>query len=259
MINREESSVQAVSRSLSILEELAKEQKGCGVTQLANLTGLHKSTVHRLLSTLMSRGYVLKDAHNDKYCLGMKILYLGSSILDRMDVRLVAKPYIEALSNKVKEVVHLAILDDNEAVYIDKVESPENTIRMYSQIGKRVALHCTAVGKILLAWLPEDQSEAILKSKEMIPYTQNTITSIEKMMEHLEKVRHKGYATDNVEHEDGVRCVAAPIFNMNHNVIAAISISVPIFKVTEDRIPVIINEILNTAGEISYKMGYLKK
>ncbi|MGE5632594.1 MAG: IclR family transcriptional regulator [Caulobacteraceae bacterium] len=259
MINREESSVQAVSRSLSILEELAKEQKGCGVTQLATATGLHKSTVHRLLSTLMSKGYVSKDTNTDRYCLGMKILYLGSSILDRMDVRLVAKPYIEALSYKVKEVVHLAILDDTEAVYIDKVESPENTIRMYSQIGKRAALHCTGVGKIFLAWMPESQSEAILKSKEMRAYTPNTITNIEDMKKHLEQIRNNGYAIDNIEHEDGVRCVAAPIFDMHHNVIAAISISGPIFKVTEDRVQALVDDILNTAGEISYHMGYLKK
>lgn len=257
MNNREESSVQAVSRALSILEELAKEQKGCGVTQLAHLTDLHKSTVHRLLSTLMARGYISKDANSDRYCLGMKILYLGSSILDRMDVRLVAKPYIETLSQKVKEVVHLAILDNTEVVYIDKVESPENTIRMYSQIGKRAPVHCTGVGKVFLAWMPESESEAILRSVDMRAYTQNTITNIEDMKRHLEEIRKKGYAMDEIEHEDGVRCVAAPIFDMHRNVIAAISISGPIFKVTENRVPELVSDILSIAGQISYHMGYI--
>jgi DNA-binding IclR family transcriptional regulator len=259
MSNHEEYSVQAVHRSLSILEELAKLKKGCGVTQLARQTGLHKSTVHRLLGTLMSKGYVLKDIDNDNYCLGMKLLYLSSSILDRMDVRNVAKPYIEALSNKVKEVVHLAILDDNEAVYIDKVENTETTIRMYSQVGRRVSLHCTGVGKVLLAWMPEAQLEAMLKSLKMYAYTPNTITNIQKLKKELDKVKENGYALDNVEHEDGIRCVAAPIFDMNHNVIASISISVPTFKTTETRIPVLIDEILNTADEISYHMGFCKK
>lgn len=259
MSNHEGTSVQAVHRSLTILEELAKFQKGCGVTQLAQQTKLHKSTVHRLLATLMSKGYVLKNIEDDKYCLGMKILYLSGSILDRMDVRIVAKPYIESLSHRVKEIVHLAILDDNEAVYIDKVENTENTIRMYSKIGKRVSLHCTGVGKVLLAWMPEGQSEVVLKSLKMQAYTPNTITSIQKLKKELIKVKENGYALDNVEHEDGVRCVAAPIFDMNCNVIASISISVPTFKITETLIPILIDEILNTAEEISYHMGFYKK
>lgn len=258
MANKYDNSVQAVDRAFLILEELAKEKNGCGVTQLSNLTGLHKSTVHRLLTTLMINDYVSKDTERDKYSLGMKILFLASSILDRIDVRTVARPYIEALSKATKEVVHLAILDNGEAVYIDKVENPDKSIRMYSQIGKRVPLHCTAVGKILLAWLSEEEAESILKLKGMKPCTKNTITNIDIMLEHLKQIRKMGYALDEIEHEEEIRCIAAPIFNIKGKVAAAISISGPILHITKKRIPELEKQITKTAETISYQLGHIK-
>lgn len=258
MIGTNDSPVQSLDRAIQILEELALHRDGCGVTSLANLTGLHKSTVHRLLNALMSKGYVSKNNENDKYSLGMKILYLSSALLDRMDIRTVAKPFLEQLCRDTDEVVHLSILDGREAVYIDKVESPNKSIRMYSQIGKRVPLHCTGVGKILLAWLPENEVEYILGVKGMKAYTKNTITSIAEMKKHLAEIRDKGYAFDEIEHEEEIRCVAAPIFNMNGKVVASVSISGPVMYVTLDRMPKLTEEVLKTAKSISYQLGYFK-
>ncbi len=258
MIGNKDSPVQSLDRAIQILEELALHRDGCGVTSLAALTGLHKSTVHRLLNALMARGYVSKNIENDKYSLGMKVLYLGSAILDRMDVRTVAKPFLEQLCRDTDEVVHLSTIDGTEAVYIDKVESPNKNIRMYSQIGKRVPLHCTGVGKVLLAWLPDSEVEYILGVKGMEPYTQNTITSIEGLKKHLAEIRKNGYAFDELEHEEGIRCVAAPIFNMNGKVVASVSISGPIMYVTLDRMPKLTEEVLKTAKNISYQLGYFK-
>ncbi len=255
----ENQTVQSIDRAMMLLEELARHVDGCGVTHLSKLTGLHKSTVHRLLYTLMTKEYVMKDSETDKYYLGMKILYLGSSILDRLDVRKIAKPFAEELCHNSDEVVHLSILDNGEAVYIDKFESPNKSIRMYSQIGKRVPLHCTGVGKVLMAWLPEKEIEYILNSKGMKAFTKNTITDIKIMKKHLEEIKNKGYATDEIEHEEGIRCVAAPIFDLRGKVVAAISVSGPVLHVTKERMPELIEEVLKTSRAISHQLGYNKK
>jgi DNA-binding IclR family transcriptional regulator len=251
--------VQSVDRAITILETLAKDKDGCRVTELASATGLHKSTVHRLLSTLMSRGYVEKCLGSENYKLGIRILLLGSSILDRMDLRNIAKPYIQELSNRTKEVVHLSILDDGEAVYIDKVESSDHSIRMYSQIGKRGPLHCTAVGKVLLADLRDSEVERIIGQKGMRKYTKSSIDNLNQLKEELSLIRERGYAFDEMEHEEGIRCVAAPIYDQSGKVIAAVSLSGPIIHVTHYRMPELTEQVLETAEEISYQLGYIKK
>jgi len=258
MVNNKQTTVQALDRMIQILEELALHRDGCGITMLSNLTGLHKSTVHRILNTLMSRGYISKNNENGKYSLGVRILYLSSAILDRMDVRTVARPFLERLCRDTDEVVHLSTLDGTEAVYIDKVESPNKSVRMYSQIGKRVPLHCTGVGKILLAWLPEKEVEYILSIKGMDAYTKNTITNMEDMKKHLAEIRKNGYAVDELEHEEEIRCVAAPIFDISGKVIASVSVSGTIMHITPDRMPKLTEEVLKTAKDISYQLGYFK-
>jgi IclR family transcriptional regulator, KDG regulon repressor len=260
MEERNDNLVQSVDRAIAIMEVLAEEVEGCGVTLISKATGLHKSTVHRLLGTLMSKGYVEQDIDNDNYKLGTKILYLASSVLDRMDIRSVSKPYIRELSEDTKEVVHLSILDGNEAVYIDKVESTRgNSVRMHSQIGKRVPLYCTAAGKILLSWETDEKVRQLLKGTEFIKYMPNTIDNIEDFVSELDKVRRQGYAMDNIEHEEGIRCMAAPVYDRKGKVAAAVSISGPIFYITEERVPVLKDKMLRTCKHISYQLGFIKK
>lgn len=251
--------VQSVDRTITILEELAKFKNGCGVTTLANRIGLHKSTTHRLLTTLMHRGYVKKDWDTDNYKLGTKLLLLASAILDSLDLRLIARPYIQELSNRTSEVVHLAILDGEEAVYIDKVESGRNqSIRMYSQIGKRVPLHCTGVGKVLLSSMDFERVKTIVKESDMIKYTSNTIDNYKDLEVELRRIREQGHGFDEIEHEEGIRCIAAPILDRYGNVIASISIAGPTIYVTKERLPELIDEISKTAKDISYQLGYDK-
>jgi DNA-binding IclR family transcriptional regulator len=252
-----ENSVQSVDRALDIMEYLSEKKKACGVTEISNAVGLHKSTVHRLLNTLMNRGYVEKDIDSDNYMVGKRVLMLGSSVLDRMDVRTMARPYIRRLSERTNEVVHLSILDGDEAVYIDKVESlKQSSVRMNSQIGKRVPLYCTAVGKILLSSMKEEQVADLLKGKDMHKFTNNTIDSVDGYIKELEKVRKVGYSTDEMEHEEGIRCIAAPIYDRKGKITASVSISGPIFHMTEERMPEIKSELLKTAEEISEQMGF---
>jgi len=256
MSNLDKNFVQSVDKSITILEALSKEKTGLGVTELSNYTGFPKTTVFRLLFTLMSRGYVEKDIKNDKYLLGIKILQLGSAILNRLEIRTVARPYINELAKKTKEVVHLAILDEGEAVYIDKEESPEHSVRMFSQIGLRGPIHCTGVGKILLSGLSDVEVEKIIEKKGLKRYTKNSITDLQKLKDELLMIRKNGYCFDEMEHEEGIRCVAVPIFDRTDHVIAAISLSGPIFFVTQDRMPELTEEIIRTAKEISRQLGY---
>lgn len=259
MEEKSDNLVQSVDRAIAILEFLAEENKGCGITIISKATGLHKSTVHRLLGTLMNKGYVEKDIENDNYRLGTKILYLASSVLDRMDIRNVSRPYITELSEQTKEVVHLSILDGDEAVYIDKVESSRpNSVRMHSQIGKRVPLYCTAVGKALLSKFGDEKVKELIGKNKFIKFMPNTIDNVEDFIKALEKVNELGYAMDDMEHEEGIRCIAAPIYNRKGMVVAAVSLSGPMFYITEERLPQLREKILKTSEDISYQLGYTK-
>ena len=252
-----EGAVQSVDRSLMILEELARHKKGCGVTALANAMGLHKSTTHRLLTSLLNRGYVKQDLETNNYCLGTKLLFLAGALLESMDLRHIARPYIQDLANKTQEIVHLAVLDGEEAVYIDKVESIRaNAIRIYSQIGKRVPLHSTGVGKVLLCDMDFDKVKTLLKEEDMTRYTFNTITNYKDFEIELKKIKAQGYGFDEIEHEEGIRCVAAPIYDRNGKVIASISIAGPIIYVTEERVPELVKLITQTTQMISYQLGH---
>lgn len=259
MEEKSDNLVQSVDRAIDILEFLSEEKRGCGITMISKATGLHKSTVHRLLATLMNKGYVEKDVENDNYRLGTKILYLASSVLDRMDIRNVSKPYITELSEQTKEVVHLSILDGDEAVYIDKVESTRlNSVRMHSQIGKRVPLYCTAVGKALLCKYEDGKVIELIGKNEFIKFMPNTIDNVEDFINELRKVNEQGYAMDDMEHEEGIRCIAAPIYDRKGKVVAAVSLSGPIFYITEERLPQLEEKILKTSEEISYQLGFIK-
>lgn len=252
-----EGAVQSVDRSLIILEELARHKNGCGVTTLANILGLHKSTTHRLLMSLLNRGYVKQDLETNNYCLGTKILLLAGSLLESMDLRNIARPYIQDLANRTQEIVHLAVLDGEEAVYIDKVESLRaNTIRIYSQIGKRVPLHCTGVGKVLLCDMDFNRVKALVKEDDMTYYTPNTITNHKDFEAELKKIKAQGYGFDEIEHEEGIRCVAAPIYDRYGKVIASISIAGPTIYITKERVPELVQQITETTKMISYQLGH---
>ncbi len=239
---------------MSILEALAG-RKSCGVTRLAQITGLHKSTVHRLIGTLQSKGYIDKDPESDNYKLGMKILLLGSAILEGLDLRTAARISLQQLSNYVKETVHLSILDDFEAVYIDKVDSPDSSIKLNSQIGKRVPLHCTAVGKVLLLSFDQEKIKEFAEKKKLKRFTKNTITTVPELMAELASISENGYAVDNVEFEEGIRCVAAPIYDHTGNIVASISISGPTINVTTKKLPHLIEVLVAHSQEISYQLG----
>jgi DNA-binding IclR family transcriptional regulator len=200
------------------------------LSAIARNVGLAKSSTHRLLQTLLLNGYVKQDIHNnDNYFPSLKLLTLSSNLMRYADLNAVARPHLQFLAKITDETVHLVLLDQNRAVYVEKVESP-NPIRMYSQIGSRAPLHCTGVGKAILAFLPEERWDAEL-SDGLARYTDNTLTDPDQLRENLQQIRVQGYAIDNEEHEKYVRCIAVPLFAHTGQVVGAVSIAAVSYRV----------------------------
>ncbi|NLK98412.1 MAG: IclR family transcriptional regulator [Epulopiscium sp.] len=247
--------VQSVDRTLSILEVLSDYEDGLGLAELSMKLDLHKSTVHRLLSTLIIKGYVEQDAITNKYKITLKLFELGSKRIANMDILEIAKPYLKELMEKTNEVVHLVIRENTDIIYIDKVES-ETTIRMHSRIGRRSPMYCTAVGKAMMAWLHEKEVEDIWNKSDIQQYTSFTITNLEDMKNELNLIKQKGFAMDEQENELEVRCIGAPIFDYTGKPCAAISISGPITRMTDGKIERFSKWLIHYAAEISKKLGY---
>lgn len=252
---RGESKVNSVDRALVILEYLGTQTKEIGVRELGQAIGLSKSSVHRILQTLRARGFVKWNPDNARYSLGMRAFEVGCGILRSMEAHTVAKPHLEQLVNALGETAFLGVLDDTELVYIDKIDG-RRSVRMYADIGARRPLHCTGIGKALLAHLERPEIDRILAAKPLTRYTKNTIVDPDVLRQELEKIRRQGYAEDSEEIEEGLYCAGAPLFNYSGRPVAAISVSVPKIgaqNVQRDRI---IKHVVQAAQEISAKLGY---
>jgi DNA-binding IclR family transcriptional regulator len=247
--------VQSVDRSLDILEILSQNINGMGLTEIGVKIGLHKSTVHRLLGTLIYKGYVVQDMDSNKYKITLKLYELGVRKIASSSILEVSKPHTKALMKSLNEVVHLVIRDKNDIIYIDKVEA-DNTIRMASTIGRRSPLYCTSVGKSMMAYMTNVEIKDIWENSKIKKLTENTITDYNEFLEELEKIRNKGYAEDDEENELGVRCIGAPIFNHNGEIEGAISISGPTIRVTKDKVEVFAEKVKKYANLISKELGY---
>ncbi len=251
--------VQAIERASSILDVLGQNHRGISVGELSAQVGLPKGTTHRILSSLAYFGYVQQDAKTRHYSLGFKLVELGNQLLNQLDFRKEAKPFLEDLSKRIQETVHLVILDQNEVLYIDKMESNDNPsgLRMASRVGSRTPAHSCAVGKVFLAHFSEKELDEFIKSTGLPKMTENTISDPARLKEHLKLVRSQGYVVDDEENEKGIRCVAAPIRNEIGTVIAATSISGPAIRITRKKIQESLrDEIINTTAKISWKLGF---
>lgn len=247
--------VQSLNRMLDILEYVAENGRPCSLSEITEKTGLPKSTACRIASVLEERGYAAKDSDTGRYIPGLKILSIAGAVLDSLDAAKTAHPFLRELSDKTAETVHLLACDGDYAVYIDKIEYP-NTIKLDSQIGKRVPLYCTAAGKALLSQRSEKEIRAYLERTELVSYTRNTITDPALLIEELERIRKKGYSVDNIEYEENVRCVGAPVMNYAGAPAAAISISGPTIRVKQKDVPFLAEAIMDTSGKISRSLGY---
>jgi DNA-binding IclR family transcriptional regulator len=247
--------VQSVDRTLDILEALA-EMGEVGIGQLSSHVGLHASTVHRLLATLISRGYVRQNTETGRYLLGLKLLDVAGAVRDHLDMRMEALPILRSLMKKSGETANLGVRDRRHLVYIEQASSPGRLLRMFVQVGGRAPLHGTASGKILLAHLPEAELQELLSGYALYPNASRTIVDRSVLLAELEEVRKLGYATDYGEQEDGVNCIAGPVRNHLGRVVAAISISGPWIRISPERMPELVPLVLEACEALSLALGY---
>jgi len=247
--------LKALDKSLAILEILSQENSPLSIAELSERLGIYPSTIHRILDTLRYWGYVEQDSHTQRYQLGLKVLELGMTKLQGMELIKEATSYLKELQNQSNETVHLAILEEGEVLYIDKEESSQS-IRMVSRVGRRVPAHCTALGKVLLAYLDEEEQEKVLNEKGLSPFTENTITNKKKLREELSKVREQGFAEDRGEHQKDVRCLAVPIKDHRGTVIAAVSLSAPAFRMNASKKKKLKKTLIQAGEDISKRLGY---
>ena len=247
-------SVQCVNRALDLLLRLADVNRDLDLTELARRSDLTKSTTSRLLSTMQQRGFVRQHPTSQRFSFGPELIRLGAIAKQQLGLTDLFHPFLEQLMQATGETASLALLDNNQAVYVDQVQS-SSMIRFFPPIGTHVPLHCTAVGKVLLSDLsPEHLSQVI--EQGLRPYTPNTILDPVELQRALEQVKERGFAVDLEEIELGGHCIAAPVLDNRQKVIAAMGISGPRLRVTSKRLPELAQIVKTIAGQASAELNF---
>lgn len=247
--------VQVIDRAVQILDCFAFEQPELPVSEIAAKTGLHKSTAHRILMALEYNDIIGQNRETGNYYLGMKLFKLGNQAAARIQLREVAKPYLIQLMEETKETVHLAVLDEDQVLYLEKVEGP-HALRMPSRVGRKVPTYCTSLGKAMLSCLEAEQVKEHLQGRRLKAYTRNTIKNIDALLKDLERIRLRGYAIDNEEIELGLRCAGAPIRDYSGRMIGAVSVAGPSARLNEEKVSVFGTKVMKVAASISRDLGY---
>jgi DNA-binding IclR family transcriptional regulator len=247
--------VQSVDRALTIIKLVSSRKDGMGVTELANILGLNKSSIFRILETMTAHGFTEQNKETKKYKLGYQFLELSTKLLESIDIRKEAIPFLKQLEEISNEVIHLVIYSQKEAVYIEKLEGNE-TLRMHSQVGRRAPLHCTSAGKAILAYLPANEVKDIILKNGLPRHTEKTIISEEELFKNLSMIRKQGYGIEREENETGITCIAVPIFNHHGDVAGAISISGTALRMNDEKIAAIKGKLLEVGMMLSQRLGY---
>ncbi|KXF55945.1 IclR family transcriptional regulator [Rhodococcus sp. SC4] len=243
---------QSVSRALHLLVQLGNGP--ANLDQLAESTGVHKTTVLRLLRTLSDERFTFRDNSN-QYHLGSRIFELAAQATDQREVRRIASPHLVAFNREYGRTTHLAAMEGGDVVYIDKLESHDQ-IRMYSRIGLRANLNSTAVAKVILADLPDSELRPIVDSMDFSARTANTITTPERYLDEIRMVREQGWAHDQEENEPSVNCIGVPIRGASGRVVAAVSVSVPDVVLSYERVLELLEPLQAVGARISRDCGY---
>jgi IclR family KDG regulon transcriptional repressor len=240
--------IQSIEKTIRIIELLSNSPSGLSLTEMSDALKYPPSTVHHIISTLMHHGYVNQASDTKKYSLGYAFLNISHRILENMDLRKVARKYLQELHQKSNETVHLAILREGRVIYIDKIQRP-GSLSLATYVGFSTHPHAAAGGKVLLSQLSRDEVYEIYGSNRFPAYTKNTITDLERLMKELAHIRESGYAIDNEEYYEGIRCVATPIKNGRGGIVAALSITGSIFTMTKEKVEKELIELVITTGE----------
>jgi IclR family transcriptional regulator, KDG regulon repressor len=246
--------ITALQRGLRLLQLFSESARGLTAKQVAGRSRLPVSTVHRFLANLESAAF-LNCSGDGVYQLGVACFAIGQVALGQLDIRRVSQPYLEELNQKTRETIHLTLRHELSAVYVEKLDSPE-PLRIHSRIGAAVPLYCTAVGKVMLAYMPDEERERVLPQLGLRRFTPNTVGNLQELAAELYRVRKNGYACDLEEHELHIRCIAAPIWDHAGEVSASVSITAPMVRMAVTRLRQLA-PLIQTAGlQISRELGY---
>lgn len=248
-------SVRVLERAMRVLKCLADQPEDATLTEISRDVGLHKSTVLRFLKTLEQGGFVAPSGNGKGWCLGPTFVDFGMRALGRQDLRTVARPFMEEACRQSGETVQLAILDGDGIVYIEKIEPPDIPLRINTQIGTRRPVHCTALGKLMLAYRERRDVDRVVQAG-MPRFTPRTITSASELLEALARIRQRGYAVDDHEFNELVCCTAAPIRDGGGRVVAGVSVSTFAIAVDSARFGQLIEAAVATAERISLALGW---
>ena len=248
--------VKAVDHAFDVLEALGGDREELGVTELAKELGFSKNNVFRLLATFQERGYVEQNPKTENYRLGLKVFEMAQVYLHKSGLVRHARPVLRDVVARCNESAYISILSQGEVVYLDLIESRQ-MVKLISRVGRRLPSCCTATGKIQLAYQSEDDLERLFKDRPLKRYTPNTVADFETLLKELALCAERGYAIDNQEYEEEVKCVAAPVRDYTRRVVAGISISGPAFRMTDERInEELVPLVVEAAKTISEKLGY---
>ncbi len=249
----ESSPATAVERALNILEAASQRREGLTNSEISRRLGIPKSSASYILRTLERRGYLRRDPESNRYRLGLKLLSLGGETQTGLDIAEIALPHMRALVERLGMTCHLAVVDQNEAVYIEKVEAP-GFFKVNTWVGRRMFLHSTSVGKALLAWMPKADREALLHNCDFKRRTPKTITSLSRLLTELEHVHEQGYAIDDEENSLGARCFGAPVFDALGNVVAAMGVSGTLTQMDAAKMPRVAEALKETTRRVSRQL-----
>ena len=247
--------LRSVEKALRLLECFTVDKPQLSTTDLVEKLAIPKVSVYRFLRVLVDRGFITQNKQTKKYRLGLKMFELGSIVLREFALREAAFPLIAELSKRSGETVHLGVLDDQQVVSIEGVES-DQSLRISLPVGRRVYLHSTGIGKAILAFLPDSEIQRIVEQKGLPKFTANTIVDPDQLMEDILLTRRRGYAIDDEENEPEIRCVAAPVFDSGRRALASISISGPSVRIQRARIPELASLVVEASRKISNSLGY---
>jgi DNA-binding IclR family transcriptional regulator len=246
--------ITALQRGLQLLKLFTQSERGLTTMQVARLSGLPVSTTHRFLVNLESSGFLNCNA-SGVYHLGLACFAVGQAALGQLDIRRLSLPYLLDLNQQTRETIHLTVRHGLTAVYVEKIDSPEH-LRIHSRIGAAVPLYCTAVGKVMLAYMPDQEREQVLRQLDLKRMTANTAGSLQELETELQRVRKNGYACDLEEHELHIRCIAAPIRNHEGAVQSSLSITAPVVRMAVARLRQLAPLIQEAGQRISAELGY---
>ena len=247
--------ITSLQRALDILSLFGTQTPELGITDIAKALNLHKSTASGLVYTLQRNGYIAQNPENRRYHLGLQLVERAAVLLDQIEIRKVATPELERLRDWSRESVNLAILEENQVIYIERLLS-DKSLGFRNHIGKRAWAHSTALGKAILSHMPENEAKELLEAYPLETMTSNTITDIQVLMKQFVAFREQGYAIEREENEIGGLCISAPIHNHTAGPVAAVSVSFPLSRLDEGKIAIYGEEILEAAQRISVKLGY---